>query len=58
VGMAIWSSENTALRETQSPLPDASNVEVVYDISPETSTRATRSGSLLEGLRLSYDQAR
>jgi hypothetical protein len=29
------------------------NVEVVYDTSPETATRAARRGSLMEGLRLS-----
>jgi hypothetical protein len=45
-------------RKERKPLPDASNVEVDYDTSTGTTTRAVRCGSLLEGLRLSYVQAR
>jgi hypothetical protein len=37
----------------QKPLPGVSNVEVVYDTSLETTTRAAHDDSLLEGLRLS-----
>jgi hypothetical protein len=42
----------------QKPLADASNVEVIYDTSTGTATRAAHYGLLLAGLRLSYTQAR
>jgi hypothetical protein len=42
----------------KNPLPGASNVEVVYDTSTGTATRADHCGSLLEQLRLSYARAR
>jgi hypothetical protein len=38
--------------KSKSPLPGVPNVEVIYDTSPRTLTRAVRGGSLLEGLRL------
>jgi hypothetical protein len=44
-------------QRTTHPLPSAPNVEVVNDTSTGTATRATRCGSLLEGLSLSYAQA-
>jgi hypothetical protein len=49
--MTTWSSENPNVK-SKSPLPDAPNIEVVYDTSPGTTTRATHKGLLFEGLRL------
>jgi hypothetical protein len=57
-----WSSRNTSrmtgsphlgVRSSLPPIPSALNIEVVYDTSPETTTRAARGGLLMEGLRLS-----
>jgi hypothetical protein len=45
------------MRVLASPLtpvkPSPPDVEVVYDTSPGTTTRAARGGSMMEGLRLS-----
>jgi hypothetical protein len=50
--MTIWSSESLNIKSKR-PLPGVPNVEVVYDTSSETTTRAAHGGSLMEGLRLS-----
>jgi hypothetical protein len=50
--MMTWSSRNPNAK-SKSSLPVVPNIEVVYDTSPGTSTRAARGGSLMEGLRLS-----
>jgi hypothetical protein len=39
--------------KSKSPLPDVPNVEMVYDTSSETTTRAAHGGLLLEELRFS-----
>jgi hypothetical protein len=50
--MMTWSSRNLNTK-SKSPLPSVPNIEVVYDTSPRTTTRAAHGGSLMEGLRLS-----
>jgi hypothetical protein len=52
MGMTTWSSGNLNTKN-KSPLHGMSNVEVVYDTSLETTIRAARGGSLMEGLRRS-----
>jgi hypothetical protein len=47
-----WSSGN-ANTKSKSFLPDAPNIEVIYDTFHRTTTRATHEGLLMEGLRLS-----
>jgi hypothetical protein len=42
----------TWTRRARAPLPSASNIKVVCNTSPGTTTRAARRGSLLEELRL------
>jgi hypothetical protein len=37
----------------EAPVPGTPNIEVVYDTSPGTITRAAHGGPLMEGLRLS-----
>jgi hypothetical protein len=50
--MDLMSTMLIKLEHTKSPLPNVSNVEMVYDISSETITRAVHGGSLIDGLRL------
>jgi hypothetical protein len=50
--MMTWSSGNPNAK-SKSPLLDMPNIEMVYDTSPRTTTRAAHRGSLMEGLRLS-----
>jgi hypothetical protein len=50
--MMTWSSGNLNVK-SKIPLPGVPNVEVVYDTSPRTTTRAARVGSLMDGLSLS-----
>jgi hypothetical protein len=54
-GVTTWSSGNPNAK-SKNPLPRAPNVEVVYDISPGTTTRVAREGSLIEGTKTLDDQ--
>jgi hypothetical protein len=48
--MTIWSSGNPNAK-SKTPLPGASNVEVVYDIFPRTTTRVACEGLFIGGTK-------
>jgi hypothetical protein len=43
--------------KSKSPIPGASNIKVVYDTSPGTTTRVAHGGSLIGGTKPLYTQA-
>jgi hypothetical protein len=54
--MMAWSSGNLNIKSKKT-LPGAPNVKVVYDTSPETTTRVARKGSLIRGTKALDAQA-
>jgi hypothetical protein len=53
---ALSSSGNPHVK-SKSPLPSMPNIELIYDTSPRTTTRAARRGSLIGGTKALDAQA-